>query len=235
MSCLSIVQSVAQKLGLTTPNAVATSNDTQVLQLLALLNEEGQELAARYNWQALTLEASFTTVATETQGAIATIAPNLKFIINDTIWDRKTRRPIFGPLSPQYWQEQKSMFITGPWYQFRIVGGNLKFIPVPAAGDNCYFEYITSGWATDAGLTAKKSAFTADTDVSLLDEQILALGLTWRWKAMKGLDYSENFNSYERRVLDLIARDGSKPILNMGDYQYDIYPGVLVPSGSWGT
>jgi hypothetical protein len=234
MSLLTIVQSAAPRIGVATPTAVATSTDLQVIQLLALLNEEGAELGARWEWQSLLSETTFTTLATESQGAISTIAPNMKYILNDTIWNRTLRRPLFGPMTPQRWQQLKAMSMQGPWNQWRIRGGNLLMTPVPAAGQTCYFEYVSKAWALSVAL-ADKVAFTADDDTSKLDEDIMALGLIWRFKAAKGFSYAEDFNKYERRVVDAMAQDGTKDTLNMGDSRYDIYPGITIPSGSWGT
>ncbi len=235
MTCLSIVQSVCKKLAIGVPTVVVGSTDPQIIQLLELLNEEGQSQAEGTNWQALTLETSFTTVATEIQGTLATICPGLKFIINDTIWNRDLRRPVFGPLGPQLWQQQKAMFMQGPWSQYRIVGNNIKFVPVPAAGQSCYFEYVSKNWCTDSTGATTYSSFNADADVGLLDEQILAMGLIWRWKMAKGLEFDGDFQKYQGRLTNAIARDGAKPVLNMGQTAYDIYPGVYVPAGNWGT
>lgn len=234
MSALSIVQQAALRLGISSPTAVATSVDPQVLQLLALLNAEGISLAAATNWQALTIETSFVTVATEIQGSMATIAPGCKFVINDTIWNRDLRRPVFGPLAPQIWQQQKAMFMQGPWNQYRIVDGDIKFVPVPAAGQDCYFEYVTTNWAVSSGGTGQ-SMFLADSDTTLLDEEAMTLGLIWRWKQMKGFDFEIDGRAYDQYVKNLIGRDAAKPVLNSGMVAYDIYPGVYVPAGSWGT
>lgn len=234
MSVLSIVQSVCQQVGLPSPSSALGNPDQQVTTLVALLNTEGIELAARYQWQALTLQASFTTVASESQGVLATIAPGLKYILNDTIWNRTLRRPVFGPLSPQRWQQLEAMVMQGPWNQFRIRGGNLLFIPLPAAGQSCYFEYISKNWVLAIDGVTTRSAWLADTDSSLLDEDIMTQGLIWRWKAAKGFNYAEDYAMYERRVTNAMGRDGGKDTLNMGDIRYDIYPGIMVPSGSWG-
>ncbi len=235
MSLLTIVQQVCRSpgVGIPTPSAVATSTDEGILQLFQLANEEGEELANRGPWQALQTETTFTTVATELQGLMTTIAPNLNYIINDTIWDRDLRRPVFGPLTPQWWQQQIAQVMTGPWSQFRVRQGQLLFTPAPPAGDTCAFEYITKAWCTDSTGAAAKTAFTDDSDVSLLDEGIMRLGVIWRWKQGKGLEYGEDYAKYERRVADALARDASKPILNLGQVWYDVYPGILVPSGSW--
>ena len=234
MTMLSIIQDVAQQLGINIPNAAATSNDPQVLQLVALLNKEGTALSVRpeEGWQAMQLEASFTTVATETQGSITTIAPNYRYIINNTIWNRSTRRPVFGPLSPQQWQAVKGWFASGPYSEYRLVGNNINFSPVPPAGQSCYFEYVTKNWATDSTGAIGKTAFTADTDLTLLNEELLKLGLVWRWKAMKGLEYNEDKIEYEDRVNLAIARDTPKPILNMAMRSYNL-PNLYVQDGSF--
>ena len=216
-------------MGFTTPNTATGSTDPQVIQMTAILNEEGQELSRRHTWQALVQEATFTTVATEIQTAIPT---GMRYLINDTIWNRDLRRPVFGPLTAQRWQQLKASNIQGPWNQFRIIGGNIKFIPAPVAGQTCAYEYVSDNWCYDTGNTGK-TAFTADDDTSYLDEQILQLGLRWRFKKEKGLEYGEDFSTYERMVMDAIARDGARDLLTLDGMRWDIPPGVLVPSGNW--
>lgn len=233
MTCLSTLQTVCNRVGLNSPTYVIGNTDPQIQQLLALLNEEGEDLAQRTAWQSLTHEASFTTVATEIQGAVSTIAPGLKYIINDTIWNRDLRRPVYGPLAAQRWQQLKAMAMQGPFNQFRVRGDDILFIPTPSAGQSCYFEYVSKYWLTDTSGTTSRSAFASDDDVSVLDESLLILGTIWRWKAMKGFDFTIDQEKYEERVMNAIARDGSKDWLNLADNRFDILPAILVPSGSW--
>jgi hypothetical protein len=47
------------------------------------------------------------------------------------------------------------------------------------------------------------------------------------------LSYSEDFADYEREVTDAIARDGTKPVLNLNNYRDDLQPGIMVPLGNW--
>jgi hypothetical protein len=182
-----------------------------------LLNKEGVALARRpeQGWQALVKEATFTTVATEIQGALATIAPNCKYIINDTIWNRTQQRPICGSLDAKDWAVRKGWLVSGGFYQeYRLKGGNISFIPIPTAGETCAFEYQSSAWTTNGSTFS--TAFTADTDTSLLDEELLRLGLIWRWRAAKGFDYSEDFREYEVAVSEAIARDTPKQTIVLG-------------------
>lgn len=238
MSLLTIVQNACNRIGIASPTAVVSSTDAQILQLLALANEEGEELSTgasaglSYDWQALQTEGTFTTTATESQGAIATIAPGFKYIIDGTIWDRTKRLPVYGSLDPQTWQNFKSWGVTSPFPKYRVRGGLLLLMPIPAAGDSYFFEYQTQYWATPANGSTLKSAFTADDDVSLLDEQIMTAGLIWRWKAAKGFEYAEDFRKYQVRVTGAIARDTERPVLDMGR-RTDARTGIVIPIGSW--
>lgn len=233
MSLLTMVTQVCRRIGITAPASVSSSNDPQIIQLMALGNEEGQDLSARYPWQSIVQESTFTTVATESQGAITTLAgTSFRYILNDVMWNRSLLRPVFGPLVPTDWQNLKARNVTGPWGQFRIRGNNVLFIPVPVAGDTVAFEWVSKNWVTlNAGGTG--STWANDADTGLLDEEIMAQGILWRWKAAKGLNYEEEYMKYERLVNDQMARDGGKSRLNLNGGGGDLPAGVLVPIGNW--
>jgi hypothetical protein len=233
MALLNIVRTVAVRFGVPSPTIAASSPDLQIQQIVAFVNEEGQELAARYPWQALRNEATFTTLAAEDQGALSTIAGSgFQSIVNETIWNRSQRRPIFGPKSPAEWQQLKAQFVQGPWYQYIIRGNHILFTPIATAGQSCYFEWMTANWAQSA-IGAGKSTMTADDDVSILEERLITLGTIWRFQQAKGLTFDASFAKYEGAVADAMAKDGGKARLNLKGYNTDVYPGTLVPAGNW--
>lgn len=234
ISLLTVVQSAAIRVGLSKPTVATASADPKVLQLVELVNEDGQELGHRCPWQALTMESNFTTLNTEIQGAITTLAgADFSFIVNETMWNRSQRRPIFGPRSDAQWQQLKAQFTAGPWIQYRIRGNNVLFLPAPAVGQSVYFEWVTKNWAFAADGVTGKSSMTADDDIGRISERLLTLGAIWRFKAANKLDYAEDFRICEDAISDAITRDASKPILNLGGEPSYFYPGILVPAGSW--
>lgn len=235
MSLLSVVISFCERTNLPAPTSVIGTTDEKILQVKALLEEEGIDLAKRGAWQALTFEAPVTTLALEDQGAMTALATNgFNYIKNDTIWDRSSRLPIVGPMDSQDWQMLKAVVTTGPRYQFRIRGGKLLINPVPTAGLLWFFEYVTNNWILGANGTTYKQYFTLDTDTILLPEDLTLTGLRWRWKKEKGMEYAEDFRTYEMQVKDAVGRDGGKRLLRM-DYPLRQWPGpgIFIPSGSW--
>ena len=234
MSLLSMATQVCRRIGITPPASVSGSSDPQILQLMALANEEGQDLSARYPWTALQNESTFTTVAAETQGTITTLAgSDFRYILNDIMWNRSLLRPVFGPLTPQDWQALKARNVNGPYNQFRIRGTSVIFIPAPVAGNTIAFEWISRNWVTVAA-GGTSASWTADADTGLLDEEVMTQGVIWRWKEAKGLGYAEDYAKYERLANDQMARDGGKSRLNLaGGMAQGYSPAILVSAGSW--
>ena len=113
MTCLQIIQAACRRIGILAPNVAVGSYDQQIIQLLALCEEEGQELADRYPWQGLQNEVLFVTVAAQVQTTLSATAPGFNYIVNDTIWNRTLRRPVYGPNSEQDWQARS--VITWGW------------------------------------------------------------------------------------------------------------------------
>lgn len=232
MNCLQIMQTACRRIGIPSPAAAVTSTDLQVLQILSLSEEEGQEQATRYQWQTLRGEATFTTVAAQLQTTVSAIAPGLDYIVNETIWNRTLRRPVYGPKSAQDWQQSIANQINGPFNSFRVMGDAINFYPVPSAGDSCYFEYQSKNWiSTSAGATS--DTWTNDADTPKLSGYLIVLGTIWRWKQAKGLDYAEDYAKYERHLADAMVRDASKPVLDLSGARWEIQPSIVVPAGSW--
>ena len=231
LTCLQIIQRACLRIGILSPGVAVNSTDQQIQQLVELSNEAGSELASIYPWSSLQIEAGFPTVATQIQTSIAAITTGFEYIVNDTIWNRSLRRPVYGPVNSAEWQAAIAMQLNGPFNRFRIQGGNIEFYPVPAVGQLCYFEYITNKWVYSS---SPSIIWLADTDTNQLDDSLMILSLVWRWKAAKGLAYTEDYDKFESRLSDLMNRDGGKPTLTLtGQSSCDIQPVVLVPSGSW--
>ena len=198
MSLLTIIQAVTDRLSLRRPSTVATSADQQVRQLFALANEEGAELSKRANWPSLVQERVFITTATEAQENA--LPADLREFVPNSFFNRTQARQVIGPITPQRYQALKSQPVYGLIYlSYRTRSGAFLITPAPPAGDTVAFEYLSSYWAKSSA-DQPKAAFTSDDDGAYLDEELFKLGIRWRYLKANGLDYSEDFRSYEMAV-----------------------------------
>lgn len=233
MSMLTIIQSFCQRTKVPSPSTVIGSSNEMVVQMKALLEEEGDALSRRGDWEGLTFEATHTSLAQEDQGAITSIATNgFRYIKNETMWDRTDKLPV-PLLHSTRWQYFKATVNSSPRFKYRIRGGKLLMTPTPTAGNTIAFEYISKNWILSADGNTYKRAFTLDTDTLLLPEELLLMGLRWRWKKEQGREYAEDFRDYEMQVTDALGRDGGKQILYLSDSYPQAKPGVIVPEYSW--
>lgn len=236
MTFLEAIQRFCKAVGISSPSAAVASTSASVLQIVELANQEGRALSRRGDWQELTFECTFTTVATESQGTLASIiggTQTLRKIVNETIWNRTTQQPVYGPLSKKVWQARKALTATGPFSEYRIRENTLRMYPVPTAGQTCYFEYVSACWIQATGGGAFKVNASVDTDVILLNEELFMAGLEWRWLRKKGLSYAEEFQSYESLVRYELGVNATKATHQMDGGGNMTRPGVYVPSGTW--
>lgn len=235
MALLDMIQDVTDELGLTQPNSIIGNNDSQVRQFLALANKEGKDLARRFDWEVLTRINTFTlSTSASLQGAInSSIVTDGDFdkILPNTFWNLTTSLPILGGLNARQIQSYNASPITGPYYQYHIRGGKLYIDPTPSAADSASFAYRSSWWCEDSGGNGQ-AEWAADTDVGRLDEELMKLGLLWRWKAAKGLDYAEDFNTYEARILEA-SNEGEKPVRSLNGTGARQMAGIVIPVGTW--
>ena len=233
---LGIVQEFCGRVAIPRPGVVTSSNDDQYIQLWRLCNETLDDLVTRpWCWTTLATETTFTTVAANLQGTIASICPfGYMGIIPETFWDRTQRLPFIGPLNSQEWQTVQALPATNPLYAFRVFQNNLYVWPTPAAGHTCAFEYYSNYAVLASDGTTAKPYFTADDDTLRLDDKLMYAGLKWRWKREKGLPYAEDFQTYETLLASLAGRDGPKKRIRMDRGSYDGFqPGIFVSPGSW--
>ena len=233
MTLLTIVNRVQAMCNLPVTTTVFTNTGETQKQLLALCNMAGDVLMKEHDWQALVTEKTFTTTATEEQtDATADLPTDMERIINETLWNRTTTDPVYGPISAANWQAQKATITSGVWSQYRIRGNSFWFYPVPAAGNSVYYEYVSNKWCQSSGGTAQ-ATWLADSDTGRISEHLLTLGLAWRWLESKGLDYGARYDEYEKELAKAKARDGTRKRHSITGPVYRTVSTGRVPEGSW--
>lgn len=232
MTLLSFINEAQDTLSLPRSNVVASSTDANVRMLLALSKQEGRQLARRFTWEALITEQTFTSIAaTEQTNAVPS---DYERFVNNSMFNRSQKRRVTGPLNAREWQAQQALSASLLTDAFRIQGGDIQIIPTPDAGDTYAYEYVSKNWCQSSGGTGQ-AAWAADSDTGVLSEDLMLLGLIWRFRKARGFDYAEEFNTYDSEVTQAMMRDGGKRTLNysLDDSLFDHTKPPLVVEGSW--
>jgi hypothetical protein len=233
MTLLTICQDAANEIGVPSPNAVIGSTDTTAIQLLAAANREGKNLVTGYDWEVLVKEENHTAIANESQGRLSAIATDFERFSNNTMWNRTSDRKFYGPLNNTEWQTLKGSVQSGITNYFRIRGGKLLMNPVPTVGDAIYFEYISEWWVDTTGNgDANANRYAADANTTILDENLITLGVIWRFLKQKGLPYDNQLQEYQIKLFEKQAKDGAKPIIRMSGSSRLFLP-VNEPEGNF--
>lgn len=177
---------------------------------------------------------------------------------NRTMWDRTNRWELLGPDSPQLDQWHRSgIVVTGPRRHFRQLGqggtpgiaaNEFRIWPPPAElvqPLQLVFEYLSNAAVNVEGNnTTFNQYFVNDTDVPLLDDQAIIMGIKWMFWEVKGfgsyVTLQQRWVDYVRR---LMARDGGAQTLDVvkrvnpifispANVQDGFFPGPVGPNMS---
>lgn len=135
---------------------------------------------------------------------------DLEYFATKTFWDGSYRWQLLGALEAQ----EKNVIRygispVGPRRRFWIIDNKIEINPVPTnRTDTIAFDYFSNAWCKSSGGTAQ-AKWIADTDTYILDEDCFVLGLKWRFLRAKGLDYTQEYETYQNAANRIMARDGS--------------------------
>lgn len=221
MSLLTIVQDAADEIGVPRPTTVISNTDEQIRKLLALSNRDGRSWARDYDWTILQRLHTFTTTASTADYSLPTDYGRL---LPQTEWDRANKRQLIGPTTRQLWETIKSGLIgsgvVGRRYQIvrssTTTSRIMSIDPTPTVtGDTLAYWYVSTSWLSDTTAVTLRSAWSVDTDVPLLNSDLLTLSLIVRYKRSKGLDFASEADELEMLFKTLAGQDRPAPYINM--------------------
>lgn len=218
---LQIIQDASDECGVSPrPDSVINNTDEGVRRLLQMSNREGRELTKAADWTVLQRLHTITTVVSDGE---YDLPDDYSRLLRETEWDRTSQRPMEGPVNPTHWQALKSSnFGSGVVdKKFRIfrastgTGRSVFIHPVPStAGETLVFEYVSSHWCVSSGGTTADT-WEADTDTSILDRDLMTLGLIVRFKRSIGLDFTSEAQEYEDIFMREKGQDRPSPAVSL--------------------
>lgn len=206
-----ICDNVLLELGFQTQSAYAGATTDSEKRIFALANREARVLS-RYPWEKLKKSATITMATGTTSYALAS---DFRHMIADTAWAGAQNRKVDWPTSDEYWGFLQSFTgSTGIRYQVRQRDGELEFHHI-VDGDTIRYEYVSDHPIEDNGGTSK-ARFTVDSDVWLLDDEAIQMGLKWRFlKSLGHDDWSVERQEYDRYIANLKGSEGGMSTLDL--------------------
>lgn len=205
MNVLEVLTAAANELGIPAP--AAYGSDTQLLNLLYAVSRMLR------NTKVFTEQKRTFTISTAASTSTYALPADFYSPILLTHYDQTRKWSMIGPVSDADFNfKLYGPGATSSVYTYRIFGPNiqqyssakmLEIDPTPSAIDTLSFDYITmsmfypSGWTP--GVTIYETV-TADTHISMFDDDVLIMGLKYLYREAKGLDYEVFKNQFTRMI-----------------------------------
>jgi len=225
MSLLTICQDASDELGIERPTLIVGSSEETARRLYRLVNSVCLDLVARCEWQALRSTVTFVTVPQQLQPNVLNATDR---IVPDTAWDRTNYFPLSGIASPIDWEAKTAFPLTAParWF-IRDSGTNLRVYPPPAGGETYALEVFSSAFCQSAA-GVPQARWLADTDTGRISEEMITLGLIYRFLTTENLPAGAAGALFESRLAQELSNDMANPrILVAGD----IFTGSMRSTG----
>lgn len=204
MSLLTICQDVADEVGIAVPTTITGSSGADEAKLLRLANKTGSIIMRDYAWQDLCKEFVGTAVAGMAQTDL--LPSDYDRIVPDTFWDRSGAKLITGPITPVQWQSLQASDKTLYERKYIYRGGTISIYPAMAGSETLAFEYVSKNWCESSGGTAQ-SKFLLDSDVGIINEELLTLGLTYQFLENDGLPFGVAAKQYQECFDTLVSNE----------------------------
>ncbi len=217
MSLFSLVKATLESNGWKVPTtSVTSSTDDNIKQAFVLANKELVSLSFGFAWPVLTTDYTFETVAGQAEYDLPI---DFHHIINPSVFNASQYYAVKGNIQPMEFIRYSTRLV-GPWnpctaYRIKQKGKKFVITPTPNAAETVLFFYVSKNLVKDV-TGNEKQLYSQDDDVALIDEDLLELGLEWRWRAKKGLDYTAEIAEYTAAIKQRYAQYIALPEFPIG-------------------
>lgn len=231
MTILAACQKAAVKLVGYKPASLFSDAGQLETELATLANESAEAAAKAHDWRALTKLATLAGDGSSTGFTLP--ADYDRMPLKAAVYSTRSQLPLAPARDLDQWLEFQLTTVVGAPGWWTVLGGQMQIRPALAATDTAKFYYVANLiWAAAPAAAASKTEATADTDLFVLPERLITLGVVWRWKQLKGKEYAEDLRHYEIAFGEEAGRDKGARALSIGRARVagdaaPAYPGTL--------
>lgn len=212
MTLVSVAQSAALRLIGKKPASFFSSQSTFEMEITDLANEVVSDMVKYADWRSLTKQHSMVGDGVTYGFALPADYDRMPIGVGLSRANWYTWGYMDAP-SLNYWQDLvNGLASPNPGYWI-ILDGQVQFRPAVSNGTTAQFYYISKNAVVDADDASRKPFFTKDTDTFLLDERVLKLGIIYKWRAQKRLEFAQDFADYESALMQASSHDKGARII----------------------
>lgn len=254
MTVLTAMQSASIRLIGTRIASLFSSSEQIALELSDLVTEVARDIARASDWRAMMVKATMVGDGSSITWTLPTDYDRMP--VKGNIYSSRSYLPLHRAVDLDQWLEFQITPVVGAPGYWTILRGQINVLPALGASDTASYYYISKNFVpTVTVLTADNDVidtttvyvradavsatgiegrdyFQSDTDTFLLSERLLTLGVIWKWKAMKGLEYAEDLKNYEILLEQEAGREKGARVLAIGKARIPdgaewAYPGII--------
>lgn len=217
MTLLTICKKVLAETGWPPFATIASNTDGTAQQIFTIANTELQSISMGFNWPQLETEYDFNTVIGQSTYLLPADFQSLE---SNSAYDATQFYPVRGSIGIQEWNLRRDELLANlRCTAFRViyVGGvaGIRLTPTPDDVRSLVISYYSNAYARDSNGN-NIPEFVADSDNPKVPEAQVTLGVKWRFRRMKGLDYSAELSEYNAMLPTRFAKTVSAPDIAVG-------------------
>lgn len=210
MTILSVCQDAAVELSGAIPTTLFSTTDTFALELRRQANKAAKAIAKAHDWRKLTYLVTLDGDGTTTNFTLPSDYDRMP--LKSNVFLTSTPGTSLMPARDlDQWLSYQTTPVVGSPGCWIFLSGDMQILPAIGEGDSAQFYYQTNEF-----IAGNKTEFTADLDTYLLSEELLTLGIIWRWRASKRLEYAEDLKNFEIAFGEEAGRDKGSRLLAIG-------------------
>lgn len=207
MSVLSICSNVLSITGWPVPSTIAANTDLTAKQIFSLANEELRALSELFSWPQLEVEYSTTITANST---LMFWPSDFRVMAPQSVFFKDEYYELRGSTGMQFWELLKYGKLGSlSRVRFRVVyplgSPGIEVTPTPTNDMNIVAVYYSNKYAKDINGNSLP-IFQNDTDTAKIPERYIELGVKWRFRRAKGLDFSAELAEYNNTIQTQYAK-----------------------------
>lgn len=182
--------------------SIAGKSDTAARRFQRYANKAVDLVARAADWSELRKEHVFTASSGSTQSALPA---DFGRMVPRSFYDRTNGVLIRGPVHGGAWQRLSTQS-SWPSASFTIRGGVISVLPGMDGDETLAFEYISAYPVMDVN-GVYKASFTQDSDINILDDELVVLAMVADWLAAEGQPFEMPLLLFRQRFARLASQD----------------------------